>query len=118
VNDRAGESASYAIVHSPTDEPVGVVGIHHVREGVASIGSWVAPWGRSRRAAADSMRVLQSIIGCSTDAHTVRALIAETNAPSRRAAERAGFTMTGTDTGTCPDGTNNLVALRYEKAVR
>jgi hypothetical protein len=44
----------------------------------------------------------------------VRALIAETNVASRRTAERANFTMAGLDSDTCPDGTNQAVALRYE----
>ena len=48
----------------------------------------------------------------------VHSLSAETNTASRRSAERAGFTMTGPDTTTCPDGLNQVVALRYEKSVR
>ncbi|MFM8415978.1 MAG: GNAT family N-acetyltransferase, partial [Actinomycetota bacterium] len=92
--------------------------IHHVREGIASVGYWAAPWGRGRGAAADALRVLRSIISRNTEAHTVRALIAETNAASRRTAERAGFAMTGPDTDTCPDGTNQVVALRYEISAR
>jgi len=122
VKDGGGELAAYAIVHAPTDEPVGVAGIHHVREGIASVGYWVAPWGRGRGAAADALRVLRSIISRDTatygEAHTVRALIAETNAASRSTAERAGFALTGPDTDTCPDGTNQVVALRYEISAR
>lgn len=118
VHDRGGELAAYAIVHSSTDEAVGVVGIHHVREGIASVGYWVAPWGRGRGAAADALCVLRTIISRNTEAHTIRALIAETNAASRRTAERAGFTMTGPDTDTCPDGAGQVVALRYEIAAR
>ncbi|MFM7963250.1 MAG: GNAT family N-acetyltransferase, partial [Actinomycetota bacterium] len=118
VKDGGGELAAYAVVHASTDEPVGVAGIHHVREGIASVGYWAAPWGRGRGAAADALRVLRSIIRRNTEAHTVRALIAETNAASRRTAERAGFTMTGPDTDTCPDGTNQVVALRYEISAR
>ena len=116
VKDRAGELAAYAIVHARRDEPVGMAGIHHVRDGVASVGYWVAPWGRGRAAASDALRVLRSIIARSTDAHTVRALIAETNAASRRTAERAGLAMTGPDSETCPDGECQVVALRYEIA--
>ena len=118
INDRAGEMAAYVIVNSSRNEPVGVTGIHHVRDGIASVGYWVAPWGRGHRAAVDALHVLQSIISHNTEAHTVRALIAETNIASRRTAEHAGFTMAGPDSGTCPDGTNQVVALRYEKEVR
>jgi len=118
VHDRGGNLADYAIMHASTDEPVGVAGIHHVREGVASVGYWVAPWGRGRGAAANALRVLRLIISRDTQAHTIRALIAEANVASRRTAERAGFVMTGPDTDTCPDGTNQVVALRYEIAAR
>lgn len=114
VVDRVGELSAYAIVSAPTNEPVGVAGLHHVRDGVASVGYWVAPWGRGNGAAADALRILRTIIGHTTQAHTVRALIAETNVASRRTAERANFTMAGLDPDTCPDGTNQAVALRYE----
>lgn len=117
VVDRGGELAAYAIVTSLTDEPIGVAGLHHVRGGVASVGYWVAPWGRGHGAAADALQILQSIISQQTQAHTVRALIAETNIASRRTAERAGFTLTGPDPDTCPDGANQVVALRYESAL-
>jgi RimJ/RimL family protein N-acetyltransferase len=118
VDARGGELAAYAIVHSQSGDTVGVIGIHDVTHGTASIGYWVAPWGRGRGAAADALQVLQLLISRDTEALTIRALIAETNTASRRSAERAGFTMTGPDTTTCPDGLNQVVALRYEKSVR
>ena len=118
VVDHGGELAVYAIVTALTNEPVGVAGLHHVRDGVASVGYWVAPWGRGHRAATSALRVLRTLIHRNTEAHTVRALIAETNVASRRTAERAGFTMAGPDSDTCPDGTNHVVALRYESAAR
>ena len=118
VVDLGGELAAYAIVTSASDEPIGVTGLHHVRDGVASVGYWVAPWGRGHGAAANALRVLRTLIHQNTQAHTVRALIAETNIASRRTAERAGFTLTGPDPDTCPDGANQVVALRYESALR
>lgn len=118
VVDYGGELAAYAIVTALTNEPVGVAGLHHVRDGVASVGYWVAPWGRGHRAAASALRVLRTLIHRNTEAQTVRALIAETNVASRRTAERAGFTIAGPDSDTCPDGTNQVVALRYETAAR
>ncbi len=118
VVDYGGELAAYAIVTSVTDEPIGVAGLHHVRDGVASVGYWVAPWGRGNGAAANALRVLRTLIYRNTEAHIARALIAETNIASRRTAERAGFTLTGPDPDTCPDGANQVVALRYESALR
>ncbi|MFZ9819115.1 MAG: GNAT family N-acetyltransferase, partial [Ilumatobacteraceae bacterium] len=118
VVDHGGELAAYAIVTAPANEPVGVAGLHHIRDGVASVGYWVAPWGRGYGAATNALRILRTIIGRATRAHTVRALIAETNVASRRTAERAEFTMAGPDSDTCPDGTKQVVALRYETAAR
>ena len=118
VVDHGGELAAYAIVTALTNEPVGVAGLHHVRDGVASVGYWVAPWGRGHRAATSALRVLRTLIHRNTEAHTVRALIAETNVASRRTAEQAGFTMVGPDSDMCPDGTNQVAALRYETAAR
>jgi uncharacterized protein YhfF/RimJ/RimL family protein N-acetyltransferase len=116
VSDRGGELAVFVIMQAATDEPVGVAGIHHVREGVATVGYWVAPWGRGRGAATDALRVLRSIVARMPDTHTVRALIAETNLASRRTAERASLKMAGTDPDTCPDGACQVAALRYEIA--
>jgi len=78
----------------------------------------VAPWGRGNGAAVNALRVLRTLIHRNTQAHTVRALIAETNLASRRTAERAGFTLTGPDPDACPDGANQVAALRYESALR
>jgi RimJ/RimL family protein N-acetyltransferase len=50
---------AHAIVHSSTDEPVGVTGMQYVSDGNALIGYWVAPWGRGRGAAADALQGLQ-----------------------------------------------------------
>ena len=118
VRDRAGELAAYVIVHSKSADPVGMAGIHHVRDGIASVGYWVAPWSRGRGAAADALRSLRTIVGRSTDALVVRARIAETNLASRRTAERAGFTMNGFDEDDCRDGATLARALRYEIALR
>lgn len=118
VIDRGGELAVYAIVGALSNSPVGVTGLHHVRDGVASVGYWVAPWGRGHGAATDALQILRTIVGLSTQAHTVRALIAETNNASRRTAERAGFALTDPDSDTCPDGDNQVLALRYESVLR
>jgi RimJ/RimL family protein N-acetyltransferase len=48
------------------------------------------------------------------NAHILQATIAETNAASRRTAERAGFTLIGTSPDTCPDGSEVAQGLLYE----
>lgn len=117
VNDRSGELEAFVIVHSPSGEPVGITGIHDVRDQIASVGYWVASWGRRRGAATNALHALGSIITGKFDAHTMLALIAETNTTSRRVAERAGFALMGPDIDTCPDGSHQVIALRYEKTL-
>ncbi|MEY3358719.1 MAG: hypothetical protein RIR87_1778, partial [Actinomycetota bacterium] len=70
VVNHGGELAAYAIVTALTNEPVGVAGLHHVRDGVASVGYWVAPWGRGHRAATSALRVLRTLIHRNTEART------------------------------------------------
>ncbi|MFM7081429.1 MAG: GNAT family N-acetyltransferase, partial [Actinomycetota bacterium] len=118
VKDRAGELAAYAIVHAPSDKPVGVIGLHQIEDQAAIVGYWVAPWGRGRRAATEALHVLKSIIRRNTEAHTVRALIAETNTASRRTAEYAGLSMAGVEDKPAPDGEGLAAMLRYEAMLR
>lgn len=95
-------------------EPVGVTSIHQIENGVATVGYWVAPWGRNRGAASSALLSLASIAKRIDETHTLRAEIAETNRASRRTAERAGFSLKGHAGKTCPDGNEQAVALAYE----
>jgi len=104
----------WAIVDSRSQEPVGVIGIHHIKDGVASIGYWVAPWGRKSGAASTALRIMPTIARRIGNAHTLQATIAETNAASQRTAARAGFTLMGNAPDSCPDGTEVAQGLLYE----
>ena len=114
VKDHAGELAVWVIVDSRTQEPVGVCSIHNVTNGVASVGYWVAPWGRKSGAASTALRIMPTLARRIGNAHTLQATIAETNAASRRTAERAGFTLIGNSPDSCPDGTEVAQGLLYE----
>ena len=114
VINKNGELAAWAIIDSRSKEPVGVIGIHHVINGVASIGYWVAPWGRKSGAASTALRIIPTLARRIGKAHTLHATIAETNTASRRTAERAGFTLIGTSADSCPDGSASATGLLYQ----
>ena len=114
IKNKNGELAAWAIIDSRSQEPVGMIGIHHVINGVASIGYWVAPWGRKSGAASTALRIIPTLARRIGKAHTLQATIAETNTASRRTAERAGFTLIGTSADSCPDGSASATGLLYQ----
>lgn len=114
IKDKNGEFAAWAIIDSRSQDPVGVIGIHHVINGVASIGYWVAPWGRKSGAASTALRIIPTLARRIGMAHTLYATIAETNTASRRTAERGGFALIGNSTESCPDGSSVIAGLTYQ----
>ena len=114
VVDQNGELLANAIINSRTGEPAGVAGIHHIKDGVATVGYWIAPQARRAGAASTALKILPSIAKRLGDAQTVRAIIAETNAASRATAERAGFKIARKSAEQCPDGATQTTALDYE----
>ena len=114
IENKNGELAAWAIIDSRSQEPVGMIGIHHVINGVASIGYWVAPWGRKSGAASTALRIIPTLARRIGKAHTLHATIAETNIASRRTAERAGFTLIGNSPDSCPDGLTSTTGLIYQ----
>ena len=114
VVDQNGELLANAIINSRTGEPAGVAGIHHIKDGVATVGYWIAPQARRAGAASTALKILPSIAKRLGDAQTVRAIIAETNVASRATAERAGFKIARKSAEQCPDGANQTTALDYE----
>ena len=114
VKDHAGELAVWVIVDSLTQEPVGVCSIHNITNGVASVGYWVAPWGRMSGAASTALRIMPTLARRIGNAHMLQATIAETNAASQRTAARAGFTLIGNSSDSCPDGTEVAQGLLYK----
>ena len=114
VIDQNGELLANAIINSRTGEPAGVAGIHHIKDGVATVGYWIAPEARRTGAASTALRILPSIAKRLGQMHTVRAVIAETNVASRATAERAGFNIARKSAEQCPDGATQTAALDYE----
>jgi uncharacterized protein YhfF/ribosomal protein S18 acetylase RimI-like enzyme len=114
VVDQNGELLANAIIDSRTGEPAGVAGIHHIKDGLATVGYWIAPQARRAGAASTALKILPSIAKRLGDVQTVRAIIAETNVASRATAERAGFKIARKSAEQCPDGANQTAALDYE----
>ena len=114
IKNKNGELAAWAIIDSRSQEPVGVIGIHHVVNGIASIGYWVSPWGRNSGAVSTALRIIPTLARRIGNAHTLQATIAETNTASRRTAERAGFTLISTSADSCPDGSSVIAGLTYQ----
>ena len=114
IKNKNGELDAWAIIDSRSQEPVGMIGIHHVINDVASIGYWVAPWGRKSGAASTALRIIPTLARRIGKAHTLQATLAETNIASRRTAERAGFTLIGNSPDSCPDGLTSTTGLIYQ----
>ena len=114
VADQNGELLANAIIDSRTGEPAGVAGIHHIKNGVATVGYWIAPQARRAGAASTALKILPTIAWRLGDAQTIRAIIAETNVASRATAERAGFKIARKSAEQCPDGATQTAALDYE----
>ena len=114
VIDQNGELLANAIIDSRTGEPAGVAGIHHIKDGLATVGYWIAPQARRAGAASTALKILPTIARRLGDAQTMRAIIAETNVASRATAERAGFKIARKSAEQCPDGANQTAALDYE----
>ena len=117
VIDQSGELLANAIIDSRTGEPAGVAGIHHIKNGVATVGYWIAPQARRAGAASTALKILPTIARRLGDAQTVRAIIAETNVASRATAERAGFKIARKSAEQCPDGAAQTTALDYELTI-
>lgn len=117
VVDQNGELLANAIIDSRTGEPAGVAGIHHIKNGVATVGYWIAPQARRAGAASTALKILPTIAKRLGDAQTMRAIIAETNAASRATAERAGFKIARKSAEQCPDGATQTTALDYELTI-
>ncbi len=117
VVDQNGELLANAIINSRTGEPAGVSGIHHIKDGVATVGYWIAPQARRAGAASTALKILPSIAKRFGDVQTVRAIIAETNVASRATAERAGFNIARKSAEQCPDGATQTTAIDYELTI-
>jgi RimJ/RimL family protein N-acetyltransferase len=90
----AGEGLALAVADEH-DRLVGTVGLMGVGDGKGEIGYWIAAAARGRGAAVRATVLLRDWAHATLGLHTIEVLPHRDNAPSRRVAERAGFTDTG-----------------------
>lgn len=92
VTTGAGEFRNWVIV-SAESRPVGMISVHSIDDGVASIGYWVAPWGRGVGAASAALGLVIDELRDMSGVTAVTAAIAEGNTASRRTVEACGFVV-------------------------
>ncbi len=90
----SGDGVALAVTEGD-DRLIGTVGLMDVRDGTGEIGYWIAAEARGRGAAARATVLLRDWAHAELGLHTIEVLPHRDNAPSRRVAERAGFTKTG-----------------------
>ncbi|MFR9805949.1 GNAT family N-acetyltransferase [Pseudonocardia sp. RS010] len=92
----ADGDAVFAVVDGALDRPVGSIGAHGIREGVAHVGYWTAAAARGRGLTADALRTLSRWCLREAGVARVELVVDPANTGSRRVAEAAGFTEEGT----------------------
>ena len=108
---RAGTHAPLAIEAVGGPEPLGVIELHLLGDGIAQVGYWVRREARGRGVATAALRLAA---GYAFEARGVGRLQLTThpaNRASQRVARRAGFTREGTLRGwlLTPDGRRDSV---------
>ena len=113
------EYVTMVIEETESSMPLGLVSIHAIDETTreASIGYWVAPWGRGMKAASAAVKLLIASITPDEDIHSVVAYIAEENTSSRRTVERAGFVEVEREWGKAREFMTEVMAIKYRKAL-
>ena len=113
------EYVTMVIEDSESSMPLGLVSIHDIDEVTreASIGYWVAPWGRGMKAASAAVKLLIASITPDEDIHSVVAYIAEENTSSRRTVERAGFVEVEREWGKAREFMTEVMAIKFRKTL-
>lgn len=114
VRDGAGEFRTWVIDPSG-DRPTGMIAVHSIDGGVASIGYWVAPWGRGRGAASGAVRAVIDELRALGGVVALTANIAQANVASRRTVETCGFTVSRALPLACRDNGVAVDALEYRR---
>jgi RimJ/RimL family protein N-acetyltransferase len=74
---------------------IGSIGVHGIRDGVASVGYWTAPQQRRHGYTSEALRLLGGWALAELGAHRVELVVHPENVTSRRVAESAGFVAEG-----------------------
>ena len=116
VSTGAGEFRNW-VIESAESRPVGMISVHSIDDGVASIGYWIAPWGRGVGAASAALRLVIDELHAMGGVVAVTANIAEANVASRRTVEACGFVVAARVPCGCVDHGVKVAAVSYRRAI-
>ena len=106
------------VIEDSESRAVGVISIHEVDEsGAASLGYFVANWGRGNGAAKDAILKVEAFAKSDPKIKSLSACISELNLFSQKAAEAAGLMKSEVAVQTCPAGDVQTRAFIYRKVV-
>ena len=115
-----GEFPEYKIwaIEDEKRKPVGIISIHEIDEsGAASLGYFVAKWGRGRGAGKSAIELVEQYAKTDPKIKSLAACISDLNAHSQRIAEAAGLIRSEIANRTCPAGETQTTASIYRKAL-
>ena len=107
------ELLNRVVVDVGSGQPLGMIGVHTVIDGVADIGYWIAPWGRGRGVATIAVSRLLDVIRLTMSVRSVVARVSVNNRASQLTVERAGFVESARLCDACPDGEHLSDAVVY-----
>jgi RimJ/RimL family protein N-acetyltransferase len=92
-----GTLTNFAITEAETGRPVGSIGVRWLEpaQGVTEVGYWVAAEARGRGLCPRAVRLVSRWLIMEHGVERVQLRADEENVPSRRVAEKAGFTQEG-----------------------
>jgi RimJ/RimL family protein N-acetyltransferase len=94
---REGTLTNFAITDAESGAAVGSIGVRWVEpdQGVAEVGYWVAPEARGKSFCTRAVRLVSRWLLAEQGIERLQLRADELNVPSRRVAEKAGFTQEG-----------------------
>ena len=120
INGVLDAYALWVIESVNNGDPVGVISIHEIEDGTASIGYWIAPQSRGRgfttaaiRLVCDEIERHRNELG--TEVDVVVATIARDNFASRQVVERVGFEVLKEQIGPAVDDLMVVPTCVYAK---
>lgn len=115
-----GEFPEYKIwaIEDDAARAVGLISIHEVDEsGDASLGYFVAQWGRGKGAVTDAIQLVEQYAKSDPTIKSLAACISDLNTFSQRVAEAAGLKKSEVANRTCPAGELQTSATIYRKTI-
>ena len=114
----AEEKVRWAIMEQDSkDRGLGLISIHTVKDGVAEIGYWVAPWARGIGVCTTAVELLTEYAKGLDEIQAISARVASTNAASQRVMEKSGFVAVGATEEPLPDGELKVPGIVFQRRI-